>query len=190
MVADYASQQIDETALFYFRDASGSIDPDDIHRPRILSNNYPLDLTMDLPASVTPFLFADAFRLHIPINPYSWSGSQLSVQDLTQNGGASYTAQLGTTVVLLGTHNFVLDAQSQMSWSANWDSGTMFRVLFRYFPDGTTITHLDEGEVALFQGCNYQGKATVFAANTPDFSKLTSAAITLGQDRGLHQAWE
>jgi uncharacterized protein YjbI with pentapeptide repeats len=175
VVADYSSQQIDETGLFYLRDSHGTFDPSDIHRPRILSQNYPLDLAMDLDAATTPFLFADTDQLNILINPYSWPESRFYVRD----AGASYTATFGTAVQLLNTHGFVLDSQSRMSWSADPYSGVLFHVLFRYFSDGTQVTHLDEGEIALFQGCNYQGKATVFATNTPDFSKLSSTVITL-----------
>jgi len=40
-------------------------------------------------------------------------------------------------------------------------------VLFRFFPDGKQLGALQEGEIAIFQECNYQGKAAVFIADTP-----------------------
>lgn len=53
-------------------------------------------------------------------------------------------------------------------------------VLFRYFPDGTQIGALQEGEIAVFQGCNYAGQAAVFALDTPDLSTLSSGIASLG----------
>src|SRR5262249_34226506 len=52
-------------------------------------------------------------------------------------------------------------------------------VLFRFFPDGTQLGALQEGEVAIFQQCNYQGKAAVFIADTPNLAALTSSDVTL-----------
>lgn len=52
-------------------------------------------------------------------------------------------------------------------------------VLFRFYPDGTQIGALQEGEVVIFQACNYQGKAAVFALDTPSLAQLTSPAVTL-----------
>ena len=52
-------------------------------------------------------------------------------------------------------------------------------VLFRFFPDGTQIGELQEGEIALFQECNYRGKAAVFAGRIPNLAELSSAIVTL-----------
>ncbi|MGH2669638.1 MAG: pentapeptide repeat-containing protein, partial [bacterium] len=52
-------------------------------------------------------------------------------------------------------------------------------VLFRFYPDGTQIGALQEGEVAIFQECGYQGKAAVFALDTPNLAQLTSPVVTL-----------
>jgi hypothetical protein len=53
-------------------------------------------------------------------------------------------------------------------------------VLFRFFPDGTPVGALQQGEVAIFQECNYQGTAAVFIADTPNLAALTGSEITLG----------
>src|SRR5262249_11397498 len=54
-------------------------------------------------------------------------------------------------------------------------------VLFRFFPDGTQIGDLKEGEIALFQECNYRGKAAVFAGRIPNLVELSSPVVTLAQ---------
>ena len=41
-------------------------------------------------------------------------------------------------------------------------AGDTFHVLFRFYPDGTQLKSLNAGEVALWQGCNFQGPAAVF----------------------------
>jgi uncharacterized protein YjbI with pentapeptide repeats len=51
-------------------------------------------------------------------------------------------------------------------------SAAKFTVWFRYFDDGTQVPSLQEGEIALFSGANYTGKAWVFAEDIPDFSKV------------------
>jgi uncharacterized protein YjbI with pentapeptide repeats len=77
--------------------------------------------------------------------------------------------------------NIVLNA----SFAAG--AGDLFQVLFRFFPDGTQIGDLNEGEVAIYQQCNFQGKAAVFipllgaGKLSPAYSltALTTAATTL-----------
>jgi len=176
IVADWTSQSFDATALFYFRDQTGTLDPSDIHRPRILYQDLPLDMTLE---NTPPTFFADSSKFLLD-NPYSYSQSQLIVQDA---GG--YVASLATAVELDTTMGFVVNPDSTVTWSGNYNGNnnlfdaTAFHVLFRYYPDSSQITQLDEGEVALYQSCNYEGKATVFAANTTDFSKLTSSDTTL-----------
>jgi len=101
--------------------------------------------------------------------------------------GTGYRSPLGfaTSVPLDATMGIQINANSTFDWSGNYNGNTnlfdatTFHVLFRYYPDSSELTQLDEGEVALYQSCNYQGKATVFAANTPDFSALTSSDTTL-----------
>jgi len=56
-----------------------------------------------------------------------------------------------------------------------------FTVLFRFYPDGTQIGPLNEGEVALFQQCNFQGKAAVFTGDVPRLAGISSGVTTLGR---------
>jgi uncharacterized protein YjbI with pentapeptide repeats len=58
---------------------------------------------------------------------------------------------------------------------------TTFRVMFRFFPDGTQIGPLADGEAALFQEPGFKGKAAVFAAdpNGYNLDLLEGGATTL-----------
>jgi hypothetical protein len=58
----------------------------------------------------------------------------------------------------------------------------MFSLLFRFFPDAIDVDSLAEGEAVLYQGADYQGRATVFPTSAPDLAALSSDATTL--DRG------
>ena len=65
--------------------------------------------------------------------------------------------------------------------------GDEFQVLFRFYPDGTAVNGLQEGEVGLFQGCGGTGKAAIFipllGAGKPsppyNLTALSSPATTL-----------
>ncbi len=74
--------------------------------------------------------------------------------------------------------------------------GLKLRVLFRYYPDGTQIGVLQQGEVALFQEQNFKGKAAIFApgsepvdltaTNSPTTTIDKSAvSIRVGNNTGL-----
>jgi uncharacterized protein YjbI with pentapeptide repeats len=87
----------------------------------------------------------------------------------------------------IGAHDYLEMAVGGCSSS----SEQIFTVAFRYYPDGTQIDPLEEGEVAIFDRCDYEGHAFVFAANTPDFSALDgsdffinniASSIKLGPD--------
>jgi uncharacterized protein YjbI with pentapeptide repeats len=54
-----------------------------------------------------------------------------------------------------------------------------FHVVFRFFPDGTQISDLHQGEGALFQSCSYEGKAAVFAYGPADLTAVNSPATTI-----------
>lgn len=57
ILPDWTSQTIDSIALFYFHDDTGSLDPSDVHRPRILYQDLPLDLILE---NDPPIWFADS----------------------------------------------------------------------------------------------------------------------------------
>lgn len=62
-----------------------------------------------------------------------------------------------------------------------------FQVLFRFFPDGTQIGSLNDGEVAIYQACDLAGRAAVFiplqgvgvVSGPYNLTALTSSATTL-----------
>ena len=54
----------------------------------------------------------------------------------------------------------------------------MFRIFFPGDPDyGQAVPA--EGEVALYQECNYGGPVTMFATDIPDLSALSGSTVTL-----------
>ena len=59
-----------------------------------------------------------------------------------------------------------------------------FSLAFRFFSDGTDLDPLTEGEIALFQSPDYQGRVAVFPTNTRSLAALSSSATTLD-----HQAF-
>ncbi|MBV8070413.1 MAG: pentapeptide repeat-containing protein [Acidobacteriaceae bacterium] len=71
---------------------------------------------------------------------------------------------------------------SNLTLLENSDSNapsTTMSVLFRFYPDGTQIGNLNEGEAALYEGCNYQGKGVVISDDGLDPLSYTSDATTL-----------
>jgi uncharacterized protein YjbI with pentapeptide repeats len=54
-----------------------------------------------------------------------------------------------------------------------------FHVVFRFFPDGTQIGDLRQGEAALFQTCGYEGKAAVLAYGAANLTAVDSPATTI-----------
>jgi uncharacterized protein YjbI with pentapeptide repeats len=172
LVADFASKQIDDTSLF---------DVHDVRRPLVkASGGIPLDLAkVGSNPDLTLVADADPSRTQT----FFHDTTPLVVTDLGQ-----YRAQLGVrradrriASVFLGTA-----PASPTTFMLNYDQPrdpappAPVEVLFRFFPDGTQIGELQEGEIALFQECNYQGKAAVFAGRIPNLAELSSAVVTLG----------
>lgn len=170
MVADFASTSFDGSSLFNLSDPS--------HALVYWTGNTPVGA--NLAGRPDSFLvFTDPAQ--------SLAFKTMTVTDL---GG--YRALLGTPDVIPGGSDFfafdvVLPGGPTVT--AFWGdklAGTApiaapkpFQVAFRYYPDGTQIGALNEGEVALYQQCNYQGRAAVFAVDTPNLGELTSPVTTL-----------
>lgn len=171
VIADFASKQIDDTSLF---------DVHDVRRPLVkASGGLPLDLAK-IGSSPDFTLEADADPTRT--QTFFHDTTPLVVTDLGQ-----YRAQLGVrradrrmASVFLGT-----TPASPTTFMLNYDQprdpapAAALEVLFRFFPDGTQIGELQEGEIALFQECHYQGKAAVFAGRIPNLAELSSAVVML-----------
>ena len=54
-----------------------------------------------------------------------------------------------------------------------------FALVFRFFPDGTQVGTLYEGEVGLFQQPKFTGRAAVYPSSMPNIASLTSGATTI-----------
>ncbi len=165
LFADFANKQIDADALFIFQPARGSFDQDDPNRPRMF-NGLPLNVAHKI--NLNPLLVADASGFTL-VN--SFNLFPLFVSSLGNNKG--YLGQVGA----FSNFPFALDNQFRFV-QTNAATPMLFQLLLRFYPDGK-IDPLRPGEVALFQQCNYGGKATVFAIDNSSFAELDSSVITL-----------
>ena len=169
LIADFASKQIDDASLFDVHDPS---------RPLVMaSGGLPLDLAK-LDSSRYLTLGADD---PTRTQTFFHDTTPLVVTDLGQ-----YRAQLGVRRTDRQVASVFLGKASPAPFMLNYDQPrpdpappAPVDVLFRFFPDGTKIGELQEGEIALFQECNYGGKAAVFAGRIPNLAELSSAVVTL-----------
>jgi len=169
-VADGSSTQIDDTALFDFTD---------LRRPIVLvAGGLPLDLAKVDEGGDWTAVVDDPART----GTFFQNTAPLVVTDL---GG--YQVELGVRRQDSSLASFFLKTTlAYPTVMAHYDQPppdpappVALTVLFRFFPDGTQLGALQEGEVAIFQQCNYQGKAAVFIADTPNLAALTSSDVTL-----------
>src|SRR3982750_2862032 len=99
---------VDWPSLSYLHDNTGTLDPTNIHRPRILYHNYALSIAI---GASPPVLYADSANLTTS-NVYSF-GDTFDVQ----NAG-SYTAIFGTYIGLDPPPNgFALNSASNLAWN-------------------------------------------------------------------------
>jgi len=171
VLADFSARQIDDAGLFRFADPNdptvGTTQPGALNLAKLDPSGFWTGFADDGQTR------SNAFFQSVP----------LVVNDL---GG--YRFQLGVTRKDNKPADFFLRSTtfSETTFSLNYDQRqpdpappAALEVLFRFYPDGTQIGALQEGEVALFQQCNYQGRAAVFALDAPNLSELTSPVITL-----------
>ena len=171
LLADFSARQIDDAGLFRFTDPNdptvGTNPPGTLDLAKLDASGFWTGFADDGPPR------SNAFFRTVP---------------LVVNGLGGYRFQLGVTRKDNKPADFFLRSTpfSETTFSLNYDQRqpdpvppAALEVLFRFYPDGTQIGELQEGEVALFQQCNYQGRAAVFALDAPNLSELTSPVITL-----------
>ena len=175
IIADFGSQQIDDTALFSFAEA---------HDPRVLYNGIVrMDLTLDVvSADLNDILVGKddtilSFFDSAPLLPVDLGHYRMSLQTVNFNSNKPIP-------LFLGSSRFGPSTLKALGWDPPTDASAQprpaaFQVLFRYYPDGSQVGALNDGEVALFQECNYRGKAFVVATDLADFAALTSSVITI-----------
>jgi uncharacterized protein YjbI with pentapeptide repeats len=81
---------------------------------------------------------------------FSWPDASLSLYYRVQSNSLALTAMQGS--------------------SGSPSQATKMYVSFRYYPDSTQMQPLNPGEVAFYEGCNYQGKAAVSTGTFNPFS--------------------
>ena len=169
VIADFASKQIDDASLFDVHDPS---------RPLVMASGaLALDLAKLDSSPYLTLVADDPTRTQT----FFHDTTPLVVTDLGQ-----YRAQLGVRRTDRKVASVFLGKASPAPVMLNYDQPrpdpappAPVDVLFRFFPDGTQVGELQEGEIALFQECNYGGKAAVFAGRTPNLAELSSAVVTL-----------
>jgi uncharacterized protein YjbI with pentapeptide repeats len=97
---------------------------------------------------------------------------------LENNNDGSPGAELGFAPTL-----FAPQTLKVVRSSPHYRKPAIFSLVFRFFPDAADLDSLTEGEVALYQGADYQGRATVFPASAGNLPALSSSATTL--DHGV-----
>lgn len=170
MVTDFSSQHFDSNALFIVNPTSGSLGSNPADGPRMFAASTPLNVTLAISPTI---VVADNSGPELNNPLYNFLGN-LFVADLGNSSGA-----IGLSVTAANSNAFGNDLSGRYTWDPNANGGATVRVLFRFFPDGKIDPPLRQGEVALYQGCNYQGKATVFALDAPSFTDLDSAVVTI-----------
>jgi uncharacterized protein YjbI with pentapeptide repeats len=192
IVADFANTQIDASALFNFENLGGNAPLGAV--PFILLNRHPLDLTVDL-LNIPSATFIANFDGLDPNNKFGFDPLQI-----LELGNQKVQLQARTSLFQRGIYSsFFIDTDGTVKWYSKPQSIPFMSVLvlFRFFPDGEDPSYpisLQEGEVALYQQCNYQGKVAVVGVDTPDLSALstpdttldrTTASIKLGPNTGV-----
>ena len=173
VLVDYSSQQMDGYSLFAF--------PPDAN-----TNGSILGPPTGTFLNGSPFGYSFEIFLTVGQGYYCDQNCTLVNQRLTLKDLGNYRFNLG--------YNSFWDPYSGPFglWNGNGApanallqgsdmSPITLRVMFRYFPDGTQIGNLAEGEVAIFQQTGFKGKGAVFAAdpNGYDLDLLTSSSTTL-----------
>jgi hypothetical protein len=97
---------------------------------------------------------------------------------LENNNDGSPGAELGFAPTL-----FAPQTLKVVRSSPHYRKPAMFSLVFRFFPEAADLDSLTEGEAALYQGADYQGRAIVFPANAGRLAALSSSATTL--DHGV-----
>jgi len=175
IIADFSSQQIDDTALFDFSHLGGGGETGPGLVPQIRAGPTPLDVTV-LSNDPSSALVANTSGVTVA-NKFLFQ--PLQIVDLGQG-----KVQLQERPILEGYTPFFIDPEGTVRWFGKppqlsyMNTAVLFRI---FFPGDTDYGQAvpGEGEVALYQECNYGGPVAIFAANTPDFSALSSVSVTL-----------
>jgi uncharacterized protein YjbI with pentapeptide repeats len=130
-------------------------------------------------------------------------------------GSAAYQPKPGIQVIDDGNYSFRFnlnqagnlttdtDQNGDQFLNGTFQRGDEFQVIFRFFPQGLSATSLQPGEVALYQGCGQQGKASVFipvmgvgvisppynlaALNSPDTTLVgTTKSVAVGPGASVY----
>ena len=190
VIADYSGPAIDQYALFRFR--YGGL-------PN-LAPYYPANAVLDVfrldPGTQLPGVDFGAML----IAPYACPGTEpytcwlqrspLRIQDL---GHSQFQFQFkgrpfhyfgyypqgsDTSYPNLSSNYFYREVPGGEPIPPVTNETGPFRLIFRFFDDGN-VGQLQQGEVALFEGCGYQGRAIVLGAATAKLLEWNSETVSL-----------
>jgi uncharacterized protein YjbI with pentapeptide repeats len=170
LLADFTARQIDDAGLFNFANPNdptvGTTKPIALNLGKLDASGFWTGFADDGPTK------SQAFFKDVPLAVTGLGGYRVQLDVERQDGKAANFFLLSTTF-------------SATTLALNYDRPqpdpppAAVDVLFRFYPDGTQVGTLQEGEIALFQQCDYQGKAAVFALDAPSLGELASAVTTL-----------
>ena len=173
IVADFSSQQIDQSALFSFRNLGGSFADDG---PLVRSGMYPLDVTIFSQMEASSTFIADTKQTRVG---FKFTEFALQIVEL-----GNQKVQLQEKPTFYPYTNFFIDVDNVIKWdnkSPNLPDLTaqvLFRTSFVGDPDYAQNVP-GEGEIAVYENCNYTGQVTIFALDTPDLSALSGPGFAL-----------
>ena len=176
IVADFSSQQIDDTGLFDFSHLGGGGENGPGLVPRIRAGPTPLDMTVLLPGPSA--LVANTAGVTIA-NKFLFE--PLKIVDVGPG-----RVQLQGQPVLEPYVGFFIDSEGIVRWTEKppktpyMNATVLLRTFFPGDPDYAQAVPR-EGEVALYHECGDTGPVTILARDVPDVAALSSPSFPLDQ---------
>ena len=179
IVADFSSKLIDARALFNFESLGGDAPLGNV--PYMDYINRPLDITVDIFSSPSSSFVLNTGGLE------PWNKFGINALQIVDLGNMKVQLQEAPALSPSAYTGFFIDTDSTVKWgskpaSASYMNATVLFRAFPIYPFGANVT-LQEGEIGVFTGCNYQGPLGVFVLDTPDltaFSTVDAPVATTG----------
>ena len=171
IIGDFSSSVMDEYSLFHL--LGGGVT---YYEPAILQakDTYWSLTTQDLVGAIDYVIIGNFCGFVQCTSSYT----PTHLKDLGNNKFALFYYNLnGTQSPFFFTDSGY--APSELTVADPEHPAATFHVVFRFFPDGTQIGGLRQGEAALFQTCGYESKAAVFAYGPADLTAVNSPATTI-----------
>jgi hypothetical protein len=173
VIADYSSQSMDEYSLFAFppnANTKGTVlAPGTFFNGSNYGENNMTAIFLTIGQGYTCDQFCNLVSYRI---------------ELTDTGNYHFQFGYYSYWVNSGPFNVWSGGPAPANALVDGFGGAMdFRVMFRFFPDGTQLGPFNDGEIAIFQQPGFKGRAAVFVrdSNGYNLDLLTSSVTTLPQ---------